>query len=523
MITPYTVAFVDKSHLLPPEQQLFYIAGNETRTADVYRDSNAEEESLGVGLVFGMSFEDLVDLCFWVDIVLSFFTGFDRGFEEIMDKKKIAARYLKSWFLIDLIATVPWDRIVGQEKGLKDSPYIGLMRMLKVLRLGRASSLIKRLTSSWTLHTKFTDAFNFLLYVVVVCHLLACMFFLVPQIRSCPKDSAAADLAFEKADGTANDWYWTLSGKQTCMQFSWRQAYGLEQLCASEGGTEISQYGVRVCQETAEFDWTPGSWHDWEQRNGSSVQYSGRFQAARCKTCMNAYRLWIDSIYWALTTMTTIGYGDRGPKTSPEIAFCMFAEIFGLAFFAILLTQINTVNNVLGETGKALNAQKDGVVQFLKHHSLNEELVAETVRYLNFRANSLSGNAFSDTDPRFSTLSPGLRAKIRVDMNRPLLLKARIFGWNPLDLAEEEAVRTFYASIDTSGDCLLDRAEVRELFVSLELLVSDEQFNTCFLDLDADGDEQVRPRVTSYVSIDSAVSRMPCWVLLTLRRISYLS
>ena len=92
MITPYTVAFVDKSHLLPPEQQLFYIAGNETRTADVYRDSNAEEESLGVGLVFGMSFEDLVDLCFWVDIVLSFFTGFDRGFEEIMDKKKIAAR-----------------------------------------------------------------------------------------------------------------------------------------------------------------------------------------------------------------------------------------------------------------------------------------------------------------------------------------------------------------------------------------------------------------------------------------------
>ena len=31
-----------------------------------------------------------------------------------------------------------------------------------------------------------------------------------------------------------------------------------------------------------------------------------------CKKCMRPYRLWVDSMYWSLTTMTTIGYGDRG-------------------------------------------------------------------------------------------------------------------------------------------------------------------------------------------------------------------
>eukprot|EP01048_Picozoa_sp_COSAG05_P046349 COSAG05_NODE_27507_length_151_cov_179.096154_1_plen_50_part_11 len=50
----------------------------------------------------------------------------------------------------------------------------------------------------------------------------------------------------------------------------------------------------------------------------------------------------------------------------------------------------------MGETAKALSAQKDGVIQFLKHHSLDPELIAETVRFLNFQATSLSGNAFSN-------------------------------------------------------------------------------------------------------------------------------
>ena len=186
--------------------------------------------------------------------------------------------------------------------------------------------------------------------------------------------------------------------------------------------------------------------------------------------------------------MTTIGYGDRGPKTEQEIYFCLFAEIFGLAFFAILLTQINTINDVIGETAKALSAQKDGVIQFLKHHSLDPELISETVRFLNFQSTSLSGNAFSDDDPRFMMLSPGIRNKIRVHMNRPLLEKCSLFGWNPDDIAEEKLVHQFFYDIDTSGDGKLDRDEVNQLFIRLDLIVSDEEFNTCFLDLDINQD-----------------------------------
>ena len=44
-----------------------------------------------------------------------------------------------------------------------------------------------------------------------------------------------------------------------------------------------------------------------------------------CIRCMDSFRLYTDALYWSLTTMTTIGYGDRGPNTEAEIHMFMFA------------------------------------------------------------------------------------------------------------------------------------------------------------------------------------------------------
>lgn len=65
-----------------------------------------------------------------------------------------------------------------------------------------------------------------------------------------------------------------------------------------------------------------------------------------CPLCLRPTRLHIDALYLSLTTITTIGYGDRGPKTEVELMYTLFAEIFGLAFFALLLTQIDMVNTI---------------------------------------------------------------------------------------------------------------------------------------------------------------------------------
>ena len=54
--------------------------------------------------------------------------------------------------------------------------------------------------------------------------------------------------------------------------------------------------------------------------------------------------------------------------------------MFGLAFFALLLTQINNVSDIMSETAKVEKDIKDGVLQFLKNQDLDEDLITDTVR-----------------------------------------------------------------------------------------------------------------------------------------------
>jgi hypothetical protein len=274
-----------------------------------------EEQGLSVFSIF-------VDIMFYIDIVLNFHTGFDRGFEVELRKKHIASNYIRSgWFFVDLLATVQWDRIlayssltVADDGGTKGALQIRMLRLLRVLRLAKVSRLINRLTSKRSVHTDFIDAMKFFMYVSVVAHVLACFFYLWPVLMSCKMDRKLADAAFLKPTAAAIGWHWS----DSCMQSSWRQHYGLETLCHEDGSaldaTQASQLTLRICQETQEFDYEVGSVHPWSAReefavaslcsswigHNASCPYAlgSTFEARHCSRCLNAHRLYTDSLYW---------------------------------------------------------------------------------------------------------------------------------------------------------------------------------------------------------------------------------
>jgi hypothetical protein len=102
------------------------------------------------------------------------------------------------WFFIDFVATVDWDKIIaltGDER-FADSPLVRMLRLIKVLRLARASRLIHKITAKWTLHSGYIEAFKFFMYVGIVAHILACFFFLWPTLFECPEDKFS-DFAYE--------------------------------------------------------------------------------------------------------------------------------------------------------------------------------------------------------------------------------------------------------------------------------------------------------------------------------------
>jgi hypothetical protein len=460
-------------------------------------------------------FEILCDFSFYVDMVFSFWTGFDKGFEVVMEKKAIVKNYLFGWFFIDFIATINWDIVIAAiGHSNTDSPLIRMMRLLKVLRLARAGRLINRLTSSWTLHTAYIEAAKFFFYVFMVGHLLACFFYMWPTLMDCPRSDVSVPIEMPGVfkpdlvegvpyvehvdnpdwqavfdtislgdDGLASGegWYYHL----TCMQGSWRQGYGLEQICSvmdTQGNmrpepfdTQEERDVLKECYVAAARD----SKHV-VRREGGFVKPIREV----CVPCMSARRLYVDAIYWSLTTMTTIGYGDRGPVTEDEIVFVIFAEVFGLCIFALLLTQINTLGEVVGETEAKKNDEKNGVVQFLKNQHLSEGLVEEAVRFLNFRASSLSGHAFTADADEFKMLSPGLIESIQNAVYRPVLERVRFFGWNEEDRLENEQVKKMFDDIDTDGGGSLDKAETSALFKKLQIDLTDVQYDQVFHELD---------------------------------------
>jgi hypothetical protein len=49
------------------------------------------------------------------------------------------------------------------------------------------------------------------------------------------------------------------------------------------------------------------------------------------------------SIYWALTTMITIGYGDITPQNEKEVLFCIVTMLLGCAVFAYSINHVGYI------------------------------------------------------------------------------------------------------------------------------------------------------------------------------------
>ena len=90
----------------------------------------------------GMSYIDvIIDVIFYVDMALNFWTGYDTGYMIVTNKGLIAKHYLTTRFPVDLLATVEWDLLIrwimcdfectGDKRELND--LTACAKMLKVL------------------------------------------------------------------------------------------------------------------------------------------------------------------------------------------------------------------------------------------------------------------------------------------------------------------------------------------------------------------------------------------------------
>ncbi|XP_006001714.1 potassium/sodium hyperpolarization-activated cyclic nucleotide-gated channel 3 [Latimeria chalumnae] len=153
-------------------------------------------------------FNVLSDTFFLVDLVLNFRTGIvvEDNTEIILDPHTIKMKYLKSWFLVDFISSIPVDYIfliVDLETQVDSEVYktaralriVRFTKILSLLRLLRLSRLIRYIHQweeifhmTYDLASAVVRIVNLIGMMLLLCHWDGCLQFLVPMLQDFPED-----------------------------------------------------------------------------------------------------------------------------------------------------------------------------------------------------------------------------------------------------------------------------------------------------------------------------------------------
>lgn len=101
-------------------------------------------------------FNYTIDFMFFIDIIIIFNSQtIDEDFEIISDRPTIVCTYLRSWFLIDLVAILPFDAIF--ETGAAD--------LVRYTKIGRITRMLKLMKLIRLMKLQKTKSFSILAYV----------------------------------------------------------------------------------------------------------------------------------------------------------------------------------------------------------------------------------------------------------------------------------------------------------------------------------------------------------------------
>ncbi|KDP38842.1 hypothetical protein JCGZ_04999 [Jatropha curcas] len=264
--------------------------------------------------------DNIVDLFFAVDIVLTFLVAYIDSRTQLLvrDRRKIAVRYLSTWFLMDVASTVPFELLgylfTGKEKlGLSYS----LLGILRFWRLRRVKQLFTRLEKDIRFSYFWIRCIRLLFVTLFLVHCAGCLYYLLA----------------DRYPHQGKTWI----------------------------GAVIPNF-----RETSLW-----------------IRY-------------------ISALYWSITTMTTVGYGDLHAVNTMEMIFIIFYMLFNLGLTAYLIG--NMTNLVVEGTRRTMEFRNsiEAASNFVCRNHLPPRLKDQILAYmcLRFKAESLNQNHLIEQLPK---------------------------------------------------------------------------------------------------------------------------
>ena len=120
-------------------------------------------------------------------------------------------------------------------------------------------------------------------------------------------------------------------------------------------------------------------------------------------------------LYWAITTMTTIGFGDITPQNTIETIYVMVGELVGVCAFAYGMGNVCGMIFNHNKYENDFEECNDNLYMLLARHNISGSLASRVQKFMWYKHHSSASDfeGLAAMEPVLQVLSPELRAEIR--------------------------------------------------------------------------------------------------------------
>ncbi|XP_007073045.2 potassium voltage-gated channel subfamily H member 3 isoform X1 [Panthera pardus] len=312
-----------------------------------------------------------VEVLFILDIVLNFRTTFvSKSGQVVFAPKSICLHYVTTWFLLDVIAALPFDLL----HAFKVNVYFGA-HLLKTVRLLRLLRLLPRLDR----YSQYSAVVLTLLMAVfaLLAHWVACVWFYIGQLEIESSASELPEIGWLQELARRLETPYYLVGRSPVAGNS----SGQNDNCSSVSG-EANRTGLELL-------------------GGPSLR--------------SAY---ITSLYFALSSLTSVGFGNVSANTDTEKIFSICTMLIGALMHAVVFGNVTAIIQRMYARRFLYHSRTRDLRDYIRIHRIPKPLKQRMLEY--FQATWAVNNGI-DTTELLQSLPDELRADIAMHLHKEVL------------------------------------------------------------------------------------------------------